>query len=382
MKRSTLYLAHLRGGLLLENSKGDKRWILPARNLKDIKKEAMNLNEEGKEQISIALNPIVKIERGETFEKMKEPYFQFQWDAITETLKPTTPQGALYGAIIARTSKNYKTANALLKQFEMIDEPGQLEWELIKQILNQPDYSPEGAAFDLRLGLQIAKHCSLKVSAIEDFAVREIVRGFKKQIMNQATIYFRAISRKKEGIYSIPYELRLKKEEITYLEEHQLIAKFSSQNYGIEKLIEQVDNSFYGLGEVKEKLNLKLTLDFLGIIEQLKIHFDKEYSPIETEEERKIRFQSSEYQKKLTNILESKFSPLLKELEVDSFLPRIYPLSTKEKDFDADQIKLAYLLKNFHSLYKRAIGEPSERKQLRTELFFLLRNQRIERGGG
>lgn len=160
------------------------------------------------------------------------PYFEYSIQLGKTRLKAKTPEGSLYASLVCRNEKDYENAVGYLNQSKKTGKNTPLDWIIASQVLLQPDYSPEGAAYDLHLAMRMEEHEQKIVK--EKTQTTQSTDEFRQHCSQQYARYLSFISEEKEDVYQIPEYSRIQhnNEQFlnTFLSSKPPIASTTSQN--------------------------------------------------------------------------------------------------------------------------------------------------------
>lgn len=203
----------LKGGLVLENERGQTKVILPAHPLSPKK---------GKDK-SVGATTLVARNLDKLLDLgVKDPYFVYTGTSEAPLQRAESPQGALYLSILYRTEKRYDKAIDFLKSSTTPYSNRLLDWQIADMVVEVPDYSPEGVTYDLHLHLHMKEHAEKFDTGSgekgsqkneEIVALKRHVEHYEAHMEQQENIYRNNISNIEADIYQIPDKLRLTAKE-------------------------------------------------------------------------------------------------------------------------------------------------------------------------
>lgn len=197
--------------IILENKKGEKKYILPA----------FSLNE-GEKNNAFNQNDIINC--GSLCNK-SNPYYTLTFNKNHE-LVGESDEANLYLAILYRSQGDFKRAFDCLSRCKSANNISASFVNIASQVLTRKIRSPLGAAFDLKLECYLREHqAKWSCDHQKNFETIEFSKDWHKWIKEQIQFYKSTFSNYKSGIAILPDYARLTTDELHLLGEQPIDTK-------------------------------------------------------------------------------------------------------------------------------------------------------------
>lgn len=230
------------GAFLLENiENGLKKVIIPIKDLKVQSEEsplkALSMFDHNSRSDKGVLNESLMRPQGQTFYTYDVPV-----DPLSKRLKAPSKSAALYLSLILRNQHDYALAIKYLKESEKMEKLTPQDLSMISILaLKKPYASPASTAFDLHLFDFIEKQQKKHAVEIDKIKLEENdVRNMMEKKQMLISNYLLFTDEYKEGISSIPSDLRLSPEQMKRLK----IEKMEGYKDNITDFYNDIRSSF------------------------------------------------------------------------------------------------------------------------------------------
>lgn len=376
--------ASFQGALVLEDGRGKTKVIIPGHPLQKMTGAQKSVGT----TTSVANDP-------EKLLDIRTPYFVFEGTREEPLKKATSPQSALYLSLIYRGEKNYNKALDFLQASACPYSNKVLDWRIAGQTLVQPDNSPEGAAYDLHLGVRMKEHIrkfdkKSEVKNSEGKELADLKDSFLKNLESRQTVYNNNVSNVEADIYQIPERLRL-----TPAEESVLHFKDLKNAMGLEGSSQHADHplaklSMYTRQMDKEGNSTISTAEFTKLINTSETVAYVDKVGIFTKNTNKLLIlEMIQGKKELEGFSRhgqlKDLHPKAEEIAA-VMVKSIKNLNLEDKnimEYQPGQLRVPlagekfiapFLIKNYEVILKRLVGTEEERRGALVDLLFLSRN--------
>ncbi len=309
-QRSLEALNGFQGALILENERSEQRVLVPAKRLKICKKShAVHFQPEFDHRM---------IDRGPA------TYFAYQVDRKGE-VRGEGVSANLFLTLIYRGQRDFIRAKRCLDLTFQHANNEVFDWEIVNQLGNQRDDSPQGVAFDCQVAYRMSVHENKWSQPNGMWEGGKEIPQIYRHLNEIFPKYRSAMSSYKEGVHAIPHFLRL-----SAAQQEQLSSKLTLEAWSSHALVSP---------ELQEQIATRLKEI------EIPLYFDYPAG-------RQITFAPEHGQK-----------------QVGERQPFVRTYSQE------DNPGCDYLKQHFVSLFEDAVsGVPDRIKRARADLFFLVQN--------
>lgn len=193
--------------IILENDKGEKKYIVPAFALSA-----------GEENNNFTTDKVIDYDKFCNPPSVGPAYYTYAFNNKNEFIaENNNPAANLYLALLYRSNGDFEKAMQYLQRAKM---PKNITPEIVAialQAMQRKMKSPLASAFDLKLHCYLVEHQEKWVKEKSGDEVTKLPDDWKKMIKSQFEFYNQTFSHYKTGIAIIPEYLRLSKDEIGIL---------------------------------------------------------------------------------------------------------------------------------------------------------------------